>query len=46
VVYPGTPHGFACFERDTYRPEAAADGWQRTFLLLAEMFGSRSNPLA
>jgi carboxymethylenebutenolidase len=46
VVYPGTPHGFACFERDTYRPEAAADGWQRTFRLLAEMFGSRSNPLA
>ena len=46
VVYPGTPHGFACFERDTYRPEAAADAWQRTRKLLAENFGSRSIPLA
>jgi carboxymethylenebutenolidase len=46
VVYPETPHGFACFERDTYRPEAAADAWERTRRLLAEMFGSRSNPLA
>jgi carboxymethylenebutenolidase len=46
VVYPDTPHGFACFERDTYRPEAAADAWQRAFGLLARMFGSRNNPLA
>jgi carboxymethylenebutenolidase len=46
VVYPDTPHGFACFERDTYRPEAAADAWARTHRLLAEMFGTRSNPLA
>jgi carboxymethylenebutenolidase len=46
VVYPDTPHGFACFERDTYRPEAAADAWARTRRLLSEMFGSRSNPLA
>lgn len=45
VVYPDTPHGFACFERDTYRPEAAADAWQRALGLLARMFGSRSNPL-
>lgn len=46
VVYPGTPHGFACFERETYRPEAAADAWQRAHELLARMFGSRNNPLA
>jgi carboxymethylenebutenolidase len=46
VVYPDTPHGFACFERETYRPEAAADAWQRAHRLLARMFGSRNNPLA
>ena len=46
VVYPGTPHGFACFERDTYRPEAAADAWERTRKLLAGSFGTRSFPVA
>jgi carboxymethylenebutenolidase len=46
VVYPQTPHGFACFERDTYRPEAAADAWQRAHKLLTRMFGSRNIPLA
>jgi carboxymethylenebutenolidase len=46
VVYPDTPHGFACFERDTYREKEAADAWQRAFALLAENFGTRSNPLA
>jgi carboxymethylenebutenolidase len=46
VVYPQTPHGFACFERDTYRPEAAADAWRRAHALLARMFGSRNIPLA
>jgi carboxymethylenebutenolidase len=40
VVYPDTPHGFACFERDTYRPEAAADAWDRTFRLLAAELSS------
>lgn len=29
VVYPGAPHGFFCNERDSYRPEAAADAWER-----------------
>jgi carboxymethylenebutenolidase len=29
VVYPGAPHGFFCNERDSYRPEAAQDSWQR-----------------
>ena len=29
VVYPGAPHGFFCNERDSYRPEAAADSWER-----------------
>ena len=46
VIYPQTPHGFACFERDTYRPEAADDAWQRARGLLARMFGTRNNPLA
>jgi len=35
VSYPGTPHGFFCDERDTYRPAAAADAWQRLTKLLA-----------
>jgi carboxymethylenebutenolidase len=30
VVYPGAPHGFFCNERDSYRPEAAADAWEKT----------------
>ena len=29
VVYPDAPHGFFADYRDTYRPEAAADGWGR-----------------
>jgi carboxymethylenebutenolidase len=29
VVYPKAPHGFFCDERDSYRPEAAADSWKR-----------------
>ena len=36
VIYPDTPHGFFCDERDTYRPAAAADAWQRLTALLAE----------
>jgi carboxymethylenebutenolidase len=35
VSYPGTPHGFFCDERDTYRPAAAEDAWQRLTKLLA-----------
>jgi len=30
VVYPKAPHGFFCNERDSYRPEAAADAWTKT----------------
>jgi carboxymethylenebutenolidase len=29
TVYPGAPHGFFCNERDSYRPDAAADAWER-----------------
>ncbi len=29
VVYPKAPHGFFCNERDSYRPEAAKDAWER-----------------
>ncbi len=29
VVYPGAPHGFFCTERDSYRPDAAKDAWER-----------------
>jgi carboxymethylenebutenolidase len=29
VVYPDTPHGFHADYRNTYRKEAAADGWKR-----------------
>ena len=30
VTYPKAPHGFFCNERDSYRPEAAKDAWERT----------------
>lgn len=29
VVYPETPHGYFCDERDTWRPGAAADTWAK-----------------
>ncbi|MYW02734.1 dienelactone hydrolase family protein [Streptomyces sp. SID3343] len=35
IVYPDTPHGFFCDERDSYRPEQAADAWSRATALLA-----------
>jgi carboxymethylenebutenolidase len=28
-VYAGAPHGFFCNERDSYRPDAAKDAWER-----------------
>jgi len=40
VVYPDTPHGFLCPERDTYRPIAAEDAWARMTTLLAEATAS------
>ena len=39
VVYPDTPHGFFCDERDTYRPEAAEDAFARVTKLLAAIDG-------
>jgi carboxymethylenebutenolidase len=35
AVYPDTPHGFLADERDTFRPDAAADAWRRLAALLA-----------
>lgn len=35
VVYPATPHGFFCDERDTFRQAAADDAWRRVRDLLA-----------
>jgi carboxymethylenebutenolidase len=29
VVYPDAPHGFLADYRDSYRQEAATDGWRR-----------------
>lgn len=29
VVYPKAPHGFFCNERDSYRPDAARDAWEK-----------------
>jgi carboxymethylenebutenolidase len=29
-VYPGAEHGFFCDERGSFKPDAAADAWQRT----------------
>ena len=39
IVYPGAPHGFFCNERDSYRPDAAKDSWQR----LLQFFGKHLN---
>ncbi len=36
IVYPEAPHGFFCEERDSYRPEAAADAWQRLLTFFAK----------
>lgn len=36
VVYPGAPHGFFCNERDSYRPDAAKDAWERMRKFLAQ----------
>jgi carboxymethylenebutenolidase len=36
VVYPKAPHGFFCDERDSYRPEAAADAWRRMLAFFAQ----------
>lgn len=35
IVYPDTPHGFLCQERDTYRPAAAEDAWSHITALLS-----------
>jgi carboxymethylenebutenolidase len=35
VVYPKAPHGFFCDERDSYRPDAAADSWKRLLAFFA-----------
>jgi carboxymethylenebutenolidase len=35
VTYPGAPHGFFCDERDSYRPDAAADSWKRVLEFFA-----------
>jgi carboxymethylenebutenolidase len=34
-VYPKAPHGFFCDERDSHRPDAAADAWKRLTAFLA-----------
>jgi carboxymethylenebutenolidase len=36
VVYPKAPHGFFCDERDSYRPDAAADSWKRLLGFFAQ----------
>ena len=35
VVYPGAPHGFFCDQRESYRPDAAQDAWQRLLQFFA-----------
>jgi carboxymethylenebutenolidase len=39
IIYPDTPHGFFCHERDTYRPLAADDAWARATKFLSAEFG-------
>ena len=36
VRYAGAPHGFHCDKREDFRPDSAADAWQRTL----DWFGS------
>ncbi len=36
IVYPGAPHGFFCNERDSYRPDAAKDAWERLVKFFAQ----------
>ena len=43
VVYPDTPHGFFCHQRDTYRPEAAEDAFARVATLLANRLEQKEN---
>jgi carboxymethylenebutenolidase len=38
ILYPDTPHGFYADYRPTYRPEAAADAWNR-LLTWFEQYG-------
>ena len=40
VVYPGAPHGFFCNERDSYRPDAAKDAWERLKKFFAKHLAS------
>jgi carboxymethylenebutenolidase len=35
VIYPDAPHGFFCHERDSYRPQPAADAFTQITRLLA-----------
>ncbi|MBY8879414.1 dienelactone hydrolase family protein [Actinacidiphila acidipaludis] len=44
VVYPDTPHGFLADERDTYRPDQAADAWRRIDALLCAELRSGDLP--
>jgi carboxymethylenebutenolidase len=41
VVYPDTPHGFFADARDSYRPAAASDAWERVRELLATELAAR-----
>jgi carboxymethylenebutenolidase len=38
--YPGAGHAFFSVDRPAFRPEAAADGWQRIWTFLGEHLGS------
>jgi carboxymethylenebutenolidase len=40
VVYPGAPHGFHADYRESFTPEAAADGWRRLLALLNGQLGA------
>jgi carboxymethylenebutenolidase len=40
VLYEGADHGFHCDARESYHPEAAADGWQRALEWFGEHLGA------
>ncbi|MFA7496193.1 MAG: dienelactone hydrolase family protein [Acidithiobacillus sp.] len=42
TLFPGAPHGFFADPRDSFRPEAAAEGWRMTLEHFAQHFGAQA----
>ncbi|MBU2759137.1 dienelactone hydrolase family protein [Acidithiobacillus sulfurivorans] len=42
TLFPGAPHGFFADPRDSYRPEAAAEGWRLTLDHFSQHLGGQA----